>query len=641
MSGTSAACPNCGAALRFSWSGSVQTVCTHCRSILVRRDVDLERVGEVSDPPPDTSPIQLGTSGRFDGRAFDVIGRIAYEYDGGAWSEWHLLFDGGRTGWLSDAQLHYAVYERPAPQPALPLADKIEVGSRITVQDQRLEVVSVTQARYRGTEGELPFTTFDRELSTFADLRGAGAVVATIDYSDELPVLYVGRAASFQELGLRNLRDVDRSRAVQVGALKCGQCAAPLVIKAPGQSQSIVCGHCGSIADATDPGVAVLQTVAKRARITPKIPLGATGDWHGARYEVIGFQRRTITVDGVDYSWDEYVLFNPHHGFRYLSEYDGHWNDIAVLDEIPASEGGDHQAGRGLRGRSYRHFQSAEARTAFVLGEFPWVVKVGEKVQVHDYVAPPFLLSAEGTGRDSTWSLGTYVQGDAIWRAFSLTTAPPAAVGVFANQPSPYVARGWQYWRTFAALAAVLAVAAFLRLIISGANVFTSSFRFDPSAAEPAFVTEPFELTGRTSNVEVTLDSNLRNNWMHVSLALINDQTGVALDFDRELEYYFGVESGESWHEGSPGNSIVLPTVAAGRYYLRVEPDGNPGDKTLVDYSIRVRRDRPAWLFYGIAFGLLLLPPVAVTWRQAAFERERWSQSDHAPSDDEDDEDDD
>lgn len=636
MIGATAACPNCGATLRFAWSGSVQTVCERCRSILVRRDVDVERVGEVSDPPPDTSPIQLGTTGRFDGRAFGVIGRLAYEYEGGTWSEWHLLFSDGMTGWLSDAQLRYAVYERAQDAAALPPPGQVAIGSSVSWGSRRLEVTTITDARYRGTEGELPFESWDRSIERFADLRGDGEEVATIDYSDEPPVLYVGRAASFDELAFRNLRDVDSTRTVPVGALTCGNCGAPLVIKAPGQSQSVVCGHCGAIADATDPDVRVVQTVAQRARIAPRIPLGATGDWHGAHYQVIGFQRRTITVEGEDYSWDEYVLFNPHHGFRYLSEYAGHWNDIHVLDEAPAG-GRLPKSGVDLRGRHYRHFQSAQARTAFVLGEFPWVVTVGEKVQVHDYVAPPFLLSQEGTAKDSTWSLGTYVQGEAIWRAFSLEGEAPPTAGVFANQPSPFAGRPWQHWRIFAGFAALLAAAAIVRLIVSGPNVFDARFRFDPSSPNAAFVTDPFELSGRPSNVEVALDSNLQNNWMHVSLALINEETGEGLDFDRELEYYFGVEDGSSWREGSPRGSIVLPTVAPGRYYLRVEPDGNPGDRSPIDYSIRVRRDRPAWLFYAIALGLLAVPPLLVTWRYAAFEHRRWSESDYAGDDEDDD----
>ena len=341
---------------------------------------------------------------------------------------------------------------------------------------------------------------------------------------------------SFDELSLRNLREVDRTRIVPVGALKCQHCAAPLVIKAPGQSQSVVCGHCGSIADPTDPNVAILQKATKRTRVEPRIPLGSGGEWHGAHYEVIGFQRREITVGGTDYGWHEYVLFNPQHGFRYLSEYDGHWNDIAVLDENPEGHGLGPHTTRELRGRSFRHFQSAEARTVFVLGEFPWVVKVGEQVHVHDYVSPPYLLSAEGTATDSTWSLGTYVQGEALWQAFSVEGQPPPAVGVFANQPSP-VTHGWTYWRMFAGLAALLILVAFARMTLSGSTVFNGSFRFDPSATSPAFVTEPFELSGRTSNVDVSLDSNLSNNWMLVNLALINEETGVALDFGRALEY--------------------------------------------------------------------------------------------------------
>jgi hypothetical protein len=643
MSRAAAACPNCGAPVGFTWSGSVQTVCTRCQSILVRRDqgLDLERVGQISDPPPDTSPIQLGTRGRFEGRTFEVIGRIAYEYDEGTWSEWHLLFDGGRTGWLSDAQLRYAVYEEVSPRPDLPAQENVAPGTSVTWNDTHFEVTTVTSARYRGTEGELPFTTWDRELSTFADLRGAGTAVATIDYADAEPVFFVGRSASFDELGLRNLREVDRTRTVAVGALKCQNCAAPLVIKAAGQSQSVVCGHCGSIADATDPNVAILQKVGKRPTIEPMIPLGSSGEWHGACYEVIGFQRREITVEGTDYGWHEYVLFNPQHGFRYLSEYDGHWNDIAVLDETPGGEGLGLNTRRELRGRSFRHFQSALARTVFVLGEFPWIVKVGEQVQVHDYISPPYLLSAEGTPTDSTWSLGTYVKGEALWQAFSVESQPPAAVGVFANQPSP-VTHGWTYWRMFAGLAALLILAAFARFVMSGSTPpFNGSFRFDPASPNPAFVTEPFELSGRTSNVDISLDSNLSNNWMLVNLALINEETGVALDFGQALEYYFGVEAGESWSEGSRYGRVVLPSVPAGRYYLRVEPEGDAASRTQVDYSVVVRRDRPAWALYGIALVLLFIPPLAVTLRHASFEHTRWAQSDYGGGDDEDDEDED
>ncbi len=74
----------------------------------------------------------------------------------------------------------------------------------------------------------------------------------------------------------------------------------------------------------------------------PKIPLGSRGPLHGHEFEVIGFARRYIDVDGEEYGWNEYVLFNRAQGFRYLSEYEGHWNDIRTVRGMPqqAQSGG-------------------------------------------------------------------------------------------------------------------------------------------------------------------------------------------------------------------------------------------------------------------------------------------------------------
>src|SRR5438552_15927776 len=97
-------CPNCGAKIAFRWSSSVQTVCEFCKSILVRTDVDLKKVGQVADLPSDSSPIQINTEGKFGNRAFVVVGRILYEYDQGGWNEWHVMMNDGTTASLSDPQ---------------------------------------------------------------------------------------------------------------------------------------------------------------------------------------------------------------------------------------------------------------------------------------------------------------------------------------------------------------------------------------------------------------------------------------------------------------------------------------------------------------------------------------------------------
>jgi uncharacterized protein DUF4178 len=201
-------CPNCGATIVFQWSSSVQTVCQYCKSILVRTDVDLKKVGQVADLPPDSSPIQLNTEGVYRNKSFVVIGRILYEYDQGAWNEWHITMNDGASAWLSDAQNEFAV-SFASNTPGLPSATQIEVGQQYTWNNQRYTLTVITPAHFRGVEGELPFEYWDKTEVTFADLRSETGRFATLDFSDEQPSLYLGEFVEFDDLKLKNLRSFE------------------------------------------------------------------------------------------------------------------------------------------------------------------------------------------------------------------------------------------------------------------------------------------------------------------------------------------------------------------------------------------------------------------------------------------------
>src|SRR5262252_2407058 len=138
-------CPNCGAKIMFQWSSSVQTVCEYCKSVLVRTDIDLKKVGQVADLPPDTSPIQLNTEGIFRNRSFVVIGRILYEYDQGGWNEWHLMMNDGKSAWLSDAQEEYAV-SLLTNGPNLPSETQLQVGQQFQWNGDFYSLSVITKA---------------------------------------------------------------------------------------------------------------------------------------------------------------------------------------------------------------------------------------------------------------------------------------------------------------------------------------------------------------------------------------------------------------------------------------------------------------------------------------------------------------
>src|SRR5438309_10700518 len=99
-------CPNCGAKIVFRWSSSVQTVCDFCKSILVRTDVDLKKVGQVADLPPDNSPIQINSEGKYGNKAFVVVGRILYEYDQGGWIRGKALLKNAKAACCSAAKVN-------------------------------------------------------------------------------------------------------------------------------------------------------------------------------------------------------------------------------------------------------------------------------------------------------------------------------------------------------------------------------------------------------------------------------------------------------------------------------------------------------------------------------------------------------
>jgi len=420
-------------------------------------------------------------------------------------------------------------------------------------------------------------------------------------------------------------------------SLQCPNCGGNVDLHGFAHTKSAVCVQCCTILDPTGESVQILQKFDERMRVRPLIPLGTRGKFRGILYELIGFQVRTITVEGTNYSWHEYLLFNPYHGFRYLSQYDGHWNDILTVRGLPLFVSSGGRRAVTYEGRTYKHFQTANARTTFVMGEFPWQVRVGEQVEASDFIDPPAMLSAEKTGKEITWSKGEYITGAEIWKAFEIKGSPPPARGVYANQPSPYRERIASMWgRALMLMVVWAALLAWFTFTGGGSQIYQQTFRYDQSSSgEHSFVTDIFELPGRTSNVEVRVDTSLDNDWAYLNMALINEQTGQGFDFGRELSYYSGRDSDGAWTEGSRGDSVIIPRVESGRYYLRIEPEMEGGTNAMagthvMNYKVTVRRGvNSLWLFW-LALPLLLVPPLLSSMRAGTFEGQRWAESDYA-----------
>lgn len=423
------------------------------------------------------------------------------------------------------------------------------------------------------------------------------------------------------------------AKAPVASSLSCPSCGAAIEPRAFGWAVTIACSSCGAVLDSHDENLATLQQQERRLTVTPLIPLGSRGTWFGVAWEVIGFQVVTITVDDTDYSWSEYVAFNPFRGFVYLSEYQGHWNVIEKLHVRPEEGTGSlNRPVARLGDLEFKHFQTAKARTTFALGEFPWELRVGYSVLARDFVSPPYILSAEGTTHEVTWSKGTYTSPVAIAKAFSLKKALPRPVGVFANQPNPYVGAAGKIVRWFGLFLIALVLMFGINTALSGnTEVYRNAFTFvHGTDDEAAFVTPMFALAGRPSNVEIAIASQLDNDWAYFTLSLINEATGETRDASRQVSFYSGVDSDGSWTEGSRNGNVRIASVPSGSYFLRVAPEGGEPLKRSADFTISVRRDVPNYTFYVIALFALALPALFSFMPSATFESRRWAESDYS-----------
>ncbi|HEX6733608.1 MAG TPA: DUF4178 domain-containing protein [Azonexus sp.] len=635
-----ATCPSCGAPVVFRSASSVFAVCEYCSSTLVRHDQALEDIGKMAALVEDRSPLQLGTEGHYKGVHFALIGRIQLKYSQGYWNEWHLLFDDARTGWLSEAGGEYVLtFATPVMEP-IPAYETLAIGQRFALSSQVWTVSNLEQAECVAGAGELPFKVGAGYPLLAADLRSASHF-ATLDYSETPPLLFLGEAVDIRKLQLSGLRADLAAPAQTVSAqvFRCPSCAAPLQARSA-EILAVACGSCGAVVDTADLNHRLLSKALARDHETwePRLPLGSQGKLDGQAFEVIGFLVKRSKVDGVAYDWREYLLAGELGTYRWLTEYDNHWNVVEVLAQPPAGAGAREESEVRWSGEEFRHFASApNAEVVYLAGEFTWRVRRGESNRVVDYVAPPLLLSRESTERELSWSLGRYVEPAVIAAAFRPPQPLPAPRGVYANQPNPWQETHRRVCRRFWLLAlAALGLQLWFWLFAGGQLLLREAFEFTPQTVAETRQTREFTVSGKPRKLAVRNLTSVDNSWVGLELLLVNKQTGEAWPAAREIAYYHGNDDGY-WWEGSNEDEVVFPNVPPGTYYLTVDADLPPERPRPVQTVLEVASGSAGWSNFAILMLFLAAFPVFSRIRHAAFEVERWAESDHAPEESDDD----
>lgn len=392
-------------------------------------------------------------------------------------------------------------------------------------------------------------------------------------------------------------------------ALNCPSCGAPIVVRAAGASVSVICGNCGSTLDATDPDLKLIhQSAAALAR--PAIPLGSRGVLMGTEWEVVGYLERS--GDGGE--WQEYLLFNPWEGYRFLVHGDN-WRLGEALDRLPTEMG----ERAGLDGRTYDFQAHYEARVDFVVGEFYWRVAVGETVEASDFgeAWQGITLSREANGAEVGWTRLELLRDDVVASAFGL--APPDAPEPAAAGPSPY-GRALRY--SFIILG--LALAGLLIAMIIGPwsrMVAQDTLIVEMQGPAVTRLIGPIAITRASSAVQVRTTTELENAWVELDYALVERRTQQRYEASATAEYYTGRDSDGNWSEGDKRPDVKFAGIPRGTYDLLVEAraqrwsGGVSGSTAPAAVTVSVFRDARFGSNLVLALLALAIWPAWLTWR--------------------------
>lgn len=355
-------------------------------------------------------------------------------------------------------------------------------------------------------------------------------------------------------------------------AIACPSCGGSIEIKAAGLTVSVGCPYCGALLDVAHPDVSVIAAYdGIMAQLA--IPLGKRGTLFGSEWEVIG---ALVRSDG-DVEWNEFLLFNPYAGYRWLVLSEGEWQfGTPLLDRpVPVGSGTVQWFGQRL-GQDY---EPAATTTDQVVGEFYWRVKAGDTVQATTYSRANDSLSAEFSEDEVNWTHLVPVSGSEVAQAFGLIGHKQSANQRFSDEtiqsmylngvPSRYSDLPKMFWMAAGTIFASLLV---MIMFNAGTASISQSVNVAIDGPEISQTIGTITIDRAYQPVRVNLDAgSFDNRWIDVDARLVDRATQRSIDANGVVERYSGRDSDGDWSEGSNSNSVSFSSVPRGTYDIVVD----------------------------------------------------------------------
>jgi hypothetical protein len=405
------------------------------------------------------------------------------------------------------------------------------------------------------------------------------------------------------------------------GAPSCPHCQRAVSLRGP-ESGFLVCPHCRRGSNHHQGRLARHAGGVFPAPAPASLALSDGVTVQGRRYTVGGIAQYR---DSDGHLSTDYDLIGRGDEVIGLEESDGEWTLNRYLpngERLVKVEDGK----AGLFKRTFTFDARYDLEVTAAVGEFEEPFNPRAKWRFDYYAGDEYGLVAERSpsGAIQAWYLSYALRPDEIGapagrrlagggglgeRISGFLGLAGSAAAPAARSRSPLLekpASDGQVLR-WSLIFAGIAVLLHVLFLITAQNkpVLDSGPRSTGEARQSNWISEPFELSGRRSNVQVKAETSLSNQWLGFELALVNKSSGKVFHIYEDAAYWYGYDGGESWSEGTPRPDFYFSSIPAGTYVLEVM---TYADAPNLRYRLVLRRDVPrgSYLLYIlIAFAAL------------------------------------
>jgi hypothetical protein len=351
-------CDKCQKELEFKSENSNVCICSCKNKVTKDKNFFEEKTINLLS---DYSKIKLGTKGRYNNCNFTVIGRLQIKYTNGFWNRWNILFENGKTAWLSEFFNQYIItfkylndeYEYIKDKLKLNTSfkeinnfyyfNKIEVDNVYLINNINYVATDVIESKIVGAEGELNFNLNKNKIKIIKFKKENIVISADYSENDNNPVFYFGEHVREEDLCLSNYKSIEDLRVEKnenkgkLTTFVCPicKCSNP---KISGETNMVYCISCNAQLDVSEPNVKFLKKGDnKHHKYDTSLQCGKIGEIYGVTYIIIGVVLKKEPLNNNE--WVEYFLYpkNGHNLSIWLLEdrSTGEWYISELINYLP------------------------------------------------------------------------------------------------------------------------------------------------------------------------------------------------------------------------------------------------------------------------------------------------------------------